>query len=97
MATLFDRLEPAEERVKQPSQTPAQLLLTWLQKWNRPTIRMNQILVYGPSCTRKREDAISATKILTEHRWLTPVETRRSNMLEWQIRRQPLVYPTIET
>jgi hypothetical protein len=72
MATLFDRLEPAEERVKQPSQTPAQLLLTWLQKWNRPTIRMNQILVYGPSCTRKREDAISATKILTEHRWLTP-------------------------
>ena len=99
VVTLFERLgQPTpNETTQKPEPEPAQLLLTWLQRWNKPSVKMNEILVYGPSCTRKRKDAINATQILTEHGWLNPLETRRSNMLEWEIVRRPIVRPTIET
>jgi hypothetical protein len=93
--TIFNRLArtrpapPPEEKAKVD---PAQKLLTWLQRRNKPTVRMNEILVYGPRPEmRKRENAISATETLVRYGWLRPLKTRRPNMLEWQIvRDQPL-------
>jgi hypothetical protein len=95
--TIFERLErPTEAVTKTPHKdnTP-QLLLNWLLKWRKPTIRMNEILVYGPRPVRKRENALSSIQKLVEQRWLTPVKTRRPDMLEWQITRRPIVQPTI--
>jgi len=74
---------------------PAQLLLDFLQRWNKPTVRMNEILVYGPTVIRKKEHALNSTKVLVDHGWLIPVKTRRPDMLEWQIVRRPIAHPTI--
>ena len=72
-----------------------QLLLNWLLKWRKPTIKMNEVLVYGPRPVRKRENALSSTQKLVEQGWLEPLPTRRPDMLEWQIARRPIVSPTI--
>jgi hypothetical protein len=99
VATLFERLgrpAPTEKAKEKPE--PAQLLLTWLQKWPKPTVRMNEILVYGPRPTmRKRETAIGPIETLVKHGWLVPIKTRRPDMLEWQIARRPIAHPTIAT
>lgn len=89
--------EPAPiKKAQEPA--PAQKLLDWLQRWRKPTVRMNEFLVYGPRPTmRKRESAIGPIETLVRHGWLRPLKTRRSNMLEWQIIRQPIVHPIIES
>jgi hypothetical protein len=73
----------------------AQRLLNWLLKWQKPTIRMNEVLVFGPRPVHKRENALSPIQKLVEQGWLTPIQTRRPDMLEWRIARRPIVYPTI--
>ena len=95
MATLFERLgrPPSTEKAQKPN--PTQLLLDWLQKWPKPTVRMNEILVYGPAAIRKKERALGSTKVLVDHGWLIPIKTRRPDMLEWQIVRQPIAHPII--
>src|SRR5262249_55605693 len=82
--------------IKQPQKPlPEQLLLDFLQKWRQPTIRLNQILVYGPR-PRKREIPIRPAKKLPGHIWLSPTKPRRPDMLEWRIvRHHPIVHPTI--
>ena len=91
--------EPMPIKQPQPYKDDApQLLLNWLLKWRKQTIKMNEILVYGPRPTmRKRESAIGPIETLVRHGWLRPLKTRRSNMLEWQIIRQPIVHPIIES
>jgi hypothetical protein len=93
--TFADELPPKSEPKQPPSD--AQRLLDWLQKWPHPTVRMNQILVYGPASIRKKERALEPIKVLVDRGWLTPRETRRPDMLEWQIERRPIVHPTIAT
>ena len=99
MVNLFDRLNkgrpPSTQKAQKPE--PAQLLLNWLQRWRRPSVRMNEILVYGPTAIRKKEHALNSTKVLVDHGWLIPVKTRRPDMLEWQIVRRPIAHPTIAT
>jgi hypothetical protein len=98
---IFERLNkggpapPPEEKAKI---NPAQKLLTWLQRWPKPTVRMNEILVYGPRPEmRKRENAISATETLVRNGWLAPLKTRRPNMMEWQIiRKEAVLRPAID-
>jgi len=94
---LFDRLAHSRSAPTEKAQKPepAQLLLNWLQRWHKPTVRMNEILVYGPRPVRKRENALNSAQKLVEHGWLIPLETRRPDMLEWQIVRRPIVHPTI--
>jgi hypothetical protein len=72
-------------------------MLDWLLRWPRDTIRLNQLLVYGPRPVRKRKIAISSAEVLVAHGWLVPLQTRRPDMLEWQIVRRPIVHPTIAT
>jgi len=96
---LFERLakgRPAEPAIEQPP-SDAQKLLDWLLKWPKPTVRMNEILVFGPRSMRKRQIAITAAEVLVEHQWLTQLQTRRPDMIEWQITRRPIVHPTIAT
>ena len=86
--------EPAPiKKAQEPA--PAQKLLDWLQRWREPTVRMNEILVYGPRPVRKRENALNSAQKLVEHGWLVPIKTRRPDMIEWQIVRRPIVHPTI--
>jgi hypothetical protein len=86
--------EPAPiKKAQEPA--PAQKLLAWLQRWRKPTVRMNEILVYGPRPVRKRENALNSAQKLVEHGWLVPIKTRRPDMIEWQIVRRPIVHPTI--
>ena len=100
VATLFERLDrgrstPVEEKTKPPQKEPAQKLLDWLQRWPKPTIRAVEILMYGPSSTRKRKAANDATEILVKHGWLIPQKTNQSNWRRWEIVRKPIVHPTI--
>jgi hypothetical protein len=74
---------------------PAQKLLDWLQRWNKPTICAREILIYGPRSTRKRKDANDATEILVKHGWLVPTKTKQRDWRRWQIVRQPIIHPTI--
>ena len=83
---------PKFERKRKP---PAQALLDWLQRWDRPTIRLRDIRVYGPIYTRKREDAVKQADVLVRHNWLIPVEPYRRDTLEWQIVRVPIINPTV--
>jgi len=85
---LFERLSkhrPAEAAIEQPSQEPAQKLLTWLQTWDQPTVTLRTIRNFAPRRVRDRETAIRSAQILVAHGFLTPV-----NSYTWQIIRQPL-------
>jgi hypothetical protein len=93
----FSFADESKSEVKQPRKDPAQQLLDFLQRWKKPVIRMNDILVYGPRPTfRKRESAIGPVETLVRHGWLQPLKTRRPNMMLWQIIRHPTVHPVIE-
>jgi len=87
VSNLFDRLDrgrpPAEEKTKQPD--PAQLLLNFLQRWNKPTISSRDIRIWGPKSIRNRESAIRSAQILAAHGYLTPLKNR-----VWQVVREPL-------
>src|SRR5262245_31420595 len=82
--------EPAPE-IKQPP-SEAQRMLDWRQRWNKPTVRMNEILVYGPRSLRKRKIEIDAAQVLVKHRWLTQLQARKPNIVEWQVDRRGVVH-----
>ena len=64
----------------------AEKLLDWLLRdWAKPTVAARDLYRLGPAAIRDRETALSLTKILVEHGWLSPVKTRRRDMREWQI------------
>ena len=87
-------VRPKLERTRKP---PAQALLDWLQRWDKPTVRARDICIYGPIYTRKREAAIKQAEVLVKYNWLIPVEPYRRDTLEWQIVRVPIVHPTVTT
>jgi hypothetical protein len=75
---------------------PAQALLDWLQQdQTRTFISARDICRLGPGQIRKRECALDSAKILVEHGWLIPLETRRDDMRWWQIVRKPILCPTV--
>jgi hypothetical protein len=95
---LFERLDqgrPTEVKVKQPDKDPAQRLLDFIQRWPKPTIRSADILIYGPRCTRKQENADNAIATLTKYGWLIPQKTNQSNWRLWRITRKPTIHPTL--
>src|SRR5262245_17792351 len=99
-ATIFERLDrkqlqPTEAATQKPS--PEQQLLDFVLRWPQDTVRLNQLLVYGPRSIRKRRSAIDAAKVLVQTKWLVPLQTRRPDMVEWRIMRRPVIYPTIAT
>jgi hypothetical protein len=68
----------------------AQKLLEWLQDyWKKPVVTARDMYRHGPNAIRNRKTAIDLANILVDHGWLTPVETRRRDMLKWGIVRRP--------
>jgi hypothetical protein len=84
---------PSEQRRKEPM--PAQMLLDFLQCWNKPIISTREIRIYGPKSLRDRESAISAVEILVRRGWLVELKARQRNWHQWQIVRKPTVYPIV--
>jgi len=98
--TIFERLDrgrppPPTQKAQKPQ--PEQQLLDFVLRWPQDTVRLNQLLVYGPRSIRKRKSAIEAAKVLVQTKWLAPLQTRRPDMVEWRIIRRPIIYPTIAT
>ena len=64
----------------------AKKLLDWLlTDWDKPSVTARDIYRYGPNAIRDRETALNLARILVEHGWLIPIETRRADMHEWRI------------
>jgi len=96
---IFDRLakgRPAPEpEPKQPHQNPTQSLLTWLQRWPKPTITPREIRIYGPKYFRSQEKVIDAAEALVRFGWLSVLNPRGKNMHEWRIARKPTINPVV--
>jgi hypothetical protein len=99
MANLFERLgqpSPAKAKIQQPHKDDAaQRLLTWLQRWPKPTVSPRDIRVYGPNSLRNQKSAIDAAEVLVRNGWLVPVTTRRHSERAWQIVRKLIVSPIV--
>src|SRR5215831_14475814 len=101
MANLFERLSkerPSPSSTRKARQLEgAQKLLTWLMlRWDKPTVRANEIHYCGPNSLRSKKRAIKHAEILAEHGWLTPIRGWRYDMREWVINRKAVVRPTVE-
>jgi hypothetical protein len=69
-----------------PNLLLAQKLLNWLlHERAKPTVSARDIYTYGPSAIRDRETALRLAKILVDHGWLKPHQTRRRDAREWKI------------
>jgi hypothetical protein len=99
---LFERLaqnrpaqtEPA--RKAPPSELEAaQKLLDFLQRWNRPTVSVRDIRIWGPRITRNRKNAIAAAEILVKNNFLVPNKPYRPHTYEWKIVRKPVIHPSV--
>jgi hypothetical protein len=88
------KARPELERARNP---PAQALLDWLQRWDKQTIRLRDIQIFGPMHIRKREIAIEQAAVLVKYNWLIPIKSNRRDSLEWKIVRAPIILPTIDT
>jgi hypothetical protein len=88
---------PPPRKAQRPSQ--AQRMLDWLQRWDKPTIRIRDIRVHGPGrAIRNRESAIRTAEVLVETGWLVPTKGQRQryNGRTWRIVRRAIVHPTVE-
>jgi hypothetical protein len=95
---IFERLakgRPAPLTKQEIS--PAQRLLDWLQRWNKPTVCMGDIRQHGPNSIRDRKIAADAAETLVRTGWLRPAKLHRYDMLKWEVIRKPIVAPDIST
>ena len=90
---IFKRLSagrpPSVEKAQDRS--PAQKLLEWLQRWDKPTVRVRDIRIYGPGSLRK--NVTNSAEVLVKNGWLTPVQTHHGH--KWRVVRKPIAQPTI--
>jgi|SRR5215472_1952936 hypothetical protein len=88
-----------QPEIKQPHKDDAaQRLLTWLQRWPKPTISSRDIRIWGPMALRDREIATNSIEVLIRHGWLVPTKTRQRNYRILEIvRKGPIVHPTVAT
>ena len=93
MVSLFERLDqgrpPPIEKAREHSS--AQKLLDWLQRWDKPTVRVRDIRIYGPGSLRKNVTA--PAEVLVKNGWLTPVQTRQGH--KWRVVRRLVAQPTL--
>jgi hypothetical protein len=104
VGSLFDRLSK-ERPTAEANATdlarkrhPAQLLLDWLlNDWTRPTVRARDIHRLGPNSIRDRQQVSDLTDVLIRRGWLARNPTRRRDMHEWRVIRQPVIDPTVSS
>ena len=97
MADIFERLsagQPAEPTPK-PKASPAQKLLDWLLRWDKPVVRVRDIRVYGPYALRNQKSVTDSAEVLVKSGWLIPLQTRQYNGHKWRIVRKPIADPSI--
>ena len=97
MANLFERLDRGRPAPIEKTQevSPAQKLLDWLQSWNKNTISMREIHIYGPNAVRGRERDWAET--LMKYGWLVPAKKHRRDMHKWHVVRKNIVAPKVAT
>jgi hypothetical protein len=68
---------------------PIEKCLDWLvNRWPKPTVRVRDILQFGPNPIRNRTSAIATAEILAQRGWLSPLPTRQHNEKMWAIVRE---------
>jgi hypothetical protein len=73
-----------------PDSPPIGKLLDWLvNDWTKPTVTAREAYSYGPNAVRDRETILSLARILVARGWLICVPTRRRDMKQWWIVRNP--------
>jgi hypothetical protein len=94
---IFKRLSagrpPSVEKAQDRS--PAQKLLDWLLRWDKPVVRVRDIRVYGPYALRNQKSVTDSAEVLVKHGWLIPIQTRQYNGHKWRIVRRPIADPSI--
>jgi|SRR6516162_5636128 hypothetical protein len=97
---LFERLDRG--RPKPPTKeaqeiSPAQKLLDWLQRWNKDTITVRDVHIYGPRPLKGRKNVTAAAEVLVQNGWLTPLKPHQYNMHKWRItRKPPIIAPRVD-
>ena len=93
---IFKRLSagrpPPVEKAQDRS--AAQKLLDWLQRWDKPTVCVRDIRIYGPGSLRNQKKSVTdSAEVLVKNGWLAPVQTHHGH--KWRIVRKPIAHPTI--
>jgi hypothetical protein len=92
---IFKRLSagrpPAIEKAQDRS--PAQKLLDWLQRWDKPVVRVRDVRIYGPGSLRNQKSVTDAAEVLVKNGWLASVQTRHGH--KWRVVRKPIAQPTL--
>jgi hypothetical protein len=74
----------------------AQRLLDFLMGWEKDVVSVRDIMVFGPEPLRRnRENALDAAEVLVSRGWLEPVRAHRYDRVAWEIRRKPVLRPTV--
>jgi hypothetical protein len=76
---------------------PAQMLLTWLQRWKKDVISERDIRIYGPRPLRSKESASAAAEVLVRNGWLSRRKMPRHDSRGWKVIRKPILDPTVAT
>ena len=93
---LFAEPEPKPTKETQETSS-AQKLLDWLQRWNKPTITVRDVHIYGPRPLKGRKNVTAAAEVLVQNGWLKPLKAHQYNMRKWQIvRKLPIIAPRVE-
>src|SRR5262245_13695897 len=72
-----------------PKAPPIEKTLDWLvNRWPKPTIRVREILQFGPPAARNRKSALALAETLAANGWLAPLPTRQHNEKMWAIVRE---------
>ena len=92
---IFKRLSagrpPPVEKAQDRS--AAQKLLDWLQRWDKPTVCVRDIRIYGPGSLRNQKSVTDAAEVLVKNGWLASVQTRHGH--KWRVVRKPIAQPTL--
>src|SRR5262245_24286136 len=74
----------------EPKSSPVEKTLDWLiNRWGKPSVKVRDIMRFGPNPIRDRKSAIATAKSLAASGWLAPLNTHRHDKREWQIVRGP--------
>ena len=73
-----------------PNSTPAERFLDFvINRWPRETVRLREILQFGPAPFRNRKSALALAEQLVAAGWLSPVRGRQHNEHLWKVIRGP--------
>jgi hypothetical protein len=73
-----------------PQYPPVKKLRDWLvHRWPKDVVTTREVRIYGPYAVRDGKIVLALMQILTEQKWLVPIEAYRRNTQEWKIIRRP--------